>query len=163
MQDITFRAGGAAAMAGGALRIANAFTSSLLEPRALGFLYLATDILLLLGLVAWFIARRATIGVVGAAGFALAVAGFLAIRSAGLFGANGYAIGVEALLLGLAVMSLPMLIHREGPIVPPALWLLTLVVGLTSLVFAPAALLAAILFGLAFIAAGFELWREAGR
>jgi hypothetical protein len=27
-------------------------------------------------------------------------------------------------------------------------------------VFVPAALLAAILFGLAFIAAGFELWRE---
>jgi len=37
-----------AAVAGEALRILNAFTVGLLSPRALGILYLITDILLLL-------------------------------------------------------------------------------------------------------------------
>jgi hypothetical protein len=160
MRDITFRAGGAAAMAGGAMRIANAFTTGLLDGRTLGFLYLATDILLLLGLLAWYIARRGMLGTVGTVGFAVAVAGFLMIRSAGLFGAAGYLNAVGTLLLGLAIMGLPVLIRREGPLVPPALWVLSLLIGLASFGFPPLALLAGILFGLAFIAAGFELWRE---
>lgn len=160
MQSTTIlRLSGAAAIAGGALRIANTFTTHLLDPHTLVFTYLVTDVFLLFGLMGWYASRANKLGLSGVIGLAIAVIGILIIRSADLFPGYGYLLGATALLAGLAVMSVPALLRRDGPMLSPVLWLLSFVCALASVALAPLAIVSAVLFGAGFICAGLGLIR----
>jgi len=151
-----------AAVAGGLLRIANCFSGALLSERALGLVYFGEDLLLMAGLLGLWLPSRRALGIAGLAGFALGVVGLFTIRSLSLFGPWGYQIGAAALLVGLALIGLPML--RAGQRLVPSLFLAALALGLASLVpswAGPGALAAAIVFGLGFTLAGVRLLREA--
>ena len=159
MRNVLLRSSGAAAIVGGALRIAEPLLRSALTPASLSFAYFAIDVLLLFGIIGWYAWRADKLGIAGLAGFAIGVAGILVIRSASLFGAAGYQIGAAALLFGLAVMNAPALIRREGPVAPPSLWLASFMCGLASLVFAQLGVVAGVLFGLGYVLCGLALLR----
>ena len=155
------RLSGSAAIAGGALRIANIFTRHMLDAHALGLTYLVTDVFLLLGLTGWYGSRAEKLGMSGVIGFAAAVIGILIIRSADLFPGYGYPLGAGALLAGLVIMSIPTLTRRDASIVAPGLWLLSFLCALASIAIAPLAIVSAALFGAGFICAGLHLMRRA--
>jgi hypothetical protein len=158
---IVLRSTGTAAIAGGLLRIANTFTIHAFDAHTLALAYLLTDVLLLLGLTGWYASRADRLGVSGMAGFAITVAGILVIRSADLFPGTGYLIGAATLLVGLAIMSAQILLRRNDTIVPPLLWLLSLLSAALSIALAPLAIVSAVLFGAGFICAGLHLVRHA--
>lgn len=154
-----YRLSGLAAIAGGALRIANTLTAHVVDADILALTYLLTDVLLLLGLTGWYVSRAGSLGVCGAVGFAVAVSGILVIRSADLFPGYGYPVGATALLAGLVIMSIPTLLRRDRPILSPVLWLLALLCALASIAISPLAIVSAVLFGAGFICAGLGLMR----
>ena len=157
-----YRLGGIAAIAGGVLRIANTFPVHLLGAETLGFVYLFTDVFLLFGLMGWYLSRPDKLGAAGIAGFVVAVVGILIVRSAYLFPGYGYLIGAMTLLVGLVIMNAPTLLRSDGGLLPPVLWLLSFVSAMTSLAFAPLAVVSAILFGAGLICAGIHLLRRLG-
>jgi hypothetical protein len=159
MSKIALRTGGLAAIAGGALRLAEPLLSRALSGQHLQFAYFAIDVFLLLGLVAWYGWRAERLGVAGLVGFVSGATGILVIRSAALFAPGGYVIGATLLLAGLVVMNAPALARRERPLAPPLLWLVAFVCGLASLVYAPLAEVAGALFGIAYVFAGGALLR----
>jgi len=160
MQNKTlFRLSGIAAIAGGALRIANTVTMHMFDPHTLALSYLATDVFLLFGLIGWYASRANGLGVSGVIGFSVAIIGILIIRSADLFPGQGYLLGATALLAGLVVMSVPALLRRDGPILTPVLWLSSFICAMASIMIAPLAVVSAALFGAGFICAGLGLLR----
>jgi hypothetical protein len=151
---------GAAAIAGGALRIADAFTAGVLDEHTLQLLYFATDFLFLLGLVGIYAPRAEALGLGGLLGFVVTFLGFLIIRSsASTFFGMGYVFGAGVTLIGVTVMSIPMLIRKIGSRCAAWLWLLSLALGIASAVsgVAFAGRAAGVVFGAAFIFAGMEL------
>ena len=155
-------AAGVAAATGGTLRIAAIFTVEAFPAQTLLYLYYAIDVFLMLGLAGWYVSRAGKLGQAGLAGFIVATAAILTIRSGSLFGAQTYALGSALLLGGLAIMNLPTFLRRDGSIVAPALWLASLACGIGAVAFASPVLLtalAALLFGLGFAMAGVELLR----
>ena len=161
MEQVTlFRLSGAASIIAGAVRILNTFTTHLPSTRTLDLLYLLTDILLLLGLIGWYVSRASKLGASGAIGFVISIAGILIIRSAGLFPGYGYLTGAMALLAGLVVMNAPTLLRWNDAILPPILWLLSLVCAVSSFALAFLGIISATLFGAGFICAGFHLLRR---
>jgi hypothetical protein len=159
MMQMLLRAGGIAAIAGGALRVGEPLLRSMLTGNALLLSYFLIDVFLLLGLIGWYGWRADKLGIAGLIGFVSGVVGILVIRSATLFGPQGYVIGARLLLAGLVVMNGPSLIRRDGPICPPLLWLAAFVLGLSSLVYAPLAWVAGMVFGIGYIFAGIALLR----
>jgi len=153
------RAGGLAAVAGGALRLAEPLLSGSLGGRPLQFVYFGIDVFLLLGLTAWYGWRAGKLGIAGLTGFVVGVTGILVIRSADLFAPRGYMIGATLLLTGLVVMNTPALVRRERPIWPPLLWLAALVCALASLGYVPLAAVAGAAFGIGYMLAGIALLR----
>jgi hypothetical protein len=152
---------GVAAIAGGALRLVNSFTGSMFSATVLDQIWFATDVLLMLGVAGWYFSRAERLGTPGITGFVVSVFALLMIRSAALFGPHGYMQGAALLLAGLLVMNLLTLFRRDGTILPVMLWLASLVVAaMAFLASGPLAAVAGVLFGLAFIAAGIELWRS---
>lgn len=160
MQSTTiFRLSGIAAIAGGTLRIANTFTMHAFDPHTLALTYFATDVFLLFGLIGWYASRAGRLGVSGVIGFVVAVIGILVIRSADLFPGQGYLLGATVLLAGLVVMSVPVLLRRDGPILTPVLWLSSFICAMAAIMIAPLAIVSAALFGAGFICAGLGLLR----
>jgi hypothetical protein len=159
MMQILLRVGGIAAIAGGALRVGEPLLKIALIGNALPLSYFLIDVFLLLGLIGWYGWRAEKLGVAGLIGFISGVVGILAIRSAVLFGPQGYVIGATLLLAGLVVMNAPALVRRDRPICPPLLWLTAFVLGLSSLVYAPLAWVAGTVFGIGYIFAGIALLR----
>jgi hypothetical protein len=157
--ETLFKLSGIAAVLGGGLRLAEPLLKRVLEGQQLQLAYFAIDVFLLLGLIGWYGWRADKLGIAGVIGFVAGVFGILIIRSANLFAPQGYVIGATALLLGLAVMNVPTLMRRDGPICPPLLWLAAFVCGMASLAFAPLAIAAGVLFGLGYIFAGVALLR----
>ncbi len=151
---------GLAAIAGGALRVGEPLLRTVLTGDALPLVYFLIDVLLLLGLMGWYACRAEKLGIAGLVGFVSGTVGILVIRSAGLFGTQGYTIGATLLLLGLVVMNAPTLIRRDGPICPPLLWLIAFLCGLASLAYAPLAFVAGTVFGIGYILAGVSLLRS---
>ena len=155
---------GAAAFAGGTLRIAAIFTTSAFAPQTLVYFYFLIDVLLLLGLAGWYTSRAERLGVLGLIGFAVATVAILMIRSAGLLGAVTYQMGAAVFAVGLAVMSLPALLKADRPLLAPALWLACLPTGIAALALKPLAvplgMAAVVLFCLGYLAAAVELLRE---
>lgn len=156
--DSALKLGGAAAILGGALRVVDSFTGNMFTAHTLDVLYFVNDVLLMFGLIAWYAARAARLGAAGLIGFAVAVTGVLVIRSVQVFHPKGYMLGSAMFLLGLVIMNAPMLARRE-----PAVWLwiaATLVAVVAYLASGPMAVVAGVLFGLGFMAAGAALWRS---
>jgi len=154
------RLSGLAAIGGGLLRAANAFTAGLLDEHTLQISYFATDVLLIFGLIGIYLNCRKSTGVAGLAGFAMAVIGLLLVRSAAVFGS--YAIAAAVTLLGTIILGAAMLADRALPRAAPLLWFASLAFGIAatlapSLAWANAA--AGVAFGLGFIAAGAKLAR----
>ena len=92
------RASAVLAVAGGALRVANSFTTDALPGGTLALLYLATDVFVLAGIAGMWWYRRRALGTAATTGIVIFVAGTLAIRAAalGVFGAAGYQIGATS-------------------------------------------------------------------
>jgi hypothetical protein len=156
-------AAGAAAVSGGALRIAAMLTTHAFTAQTLSYFYYAVDVFLMLGLTGWYVSRAGKLGAAGLTGFVVSTAAILMIRSTNLFGTQTYVLGSGLLLGGLAIMNLPTLLRRDGSIVAPALWVASLACGIAAAAFASAGSLtglAALLFGLGFVIAGVELIRE---
>jgi hypothetical protein len=151
---------GVAATLGGAMRIAAIFTTHAFAARTLSYFYCAIDVFLMLGLTGWYVSRAGKLGGAGLAGFVVAAAAILTIRSTNLFGAQTYVLGSALLLVGLGIMNLPTLLRRDGSIVAPALWLASLACGIAAAALASMAALAALLFGLGFVIAGVEILRR---
>lgn len=152
---------GVAAIAGGVLRIVDSFTGSMLGTETLDRFYFATDVLLMLGVAGWYFSRAERLGTPGLTGFFVAVFALLMIRSASLFGPHGYMQGAALLLAGLAIMNVLTLFRRDGTILAPMLWLVSLVVAaMAFLASGPLAAVAGVVFGLGFVAAGIDLWRR---
>jgi hypothetical protein len=158
--DTALKLGGAAAITGGALRVVDSFTGNMFTAHTLDILYFVNDVLLMFGLVAWYAARAGKLGAAGLIGFAIAVTGVLVIRSVQVFHPKGYMLGSAMFLLGLVIMNLPALMRRDGPLTAPWLWIAAAVVAIVAyLASGPMAVVAGVLFGLGFMAAGAALWR----
>ena len=158
------RLSGAAAIAGGVLRIADCFTEGALSPHTVQIGYWLTDVLLLLGLLGIYLGRRDALGWIGLTSFVTCLVGILTIRSTGLFGASNYMIGATALLVGLSILSVRMLAGtgrpRRAAQFAPVCWLISLALGIAVLVapgFTWSTTLAGISFGLGFVLAGLGL------
>jgi hypothetical protein len=83
-------AAGIAALTGGVLRIIAIFTTGTFAPQTLAWFYFLIDVLLMLGLVGWYVPRADRLGGIGLIGFVTAAGAILLIRSAGLLGADTF-------------------------------------------------------------------------
>lgn len=155
------RAAGAAALAGGILRIVNVVLDGRLPAATMHVIYFVEDLLLLFGLLGIWLGQRDKLGVLGLVGAVLGILGLFTIRSQALFGAAGYQLGAGELLVGLLCIGVRMLAH--GRRAAPILWILSLLLGLGSLapsLAGPFAAAAAVSFGLGFAIAGADLLRK---
>lgn len=162
---------GVSSLGAGALRVLNSF--SLFEPGiGLTSLYVATDVLILLGLTAFYAAHSRALGRLGFTGLTLAIVGVSIIRTAGNpdFVAEAYPLGSGLLLIGLSVLAIPLWRTRLAPrAVAFAFWA-TLLLGAAgpalaglSLDPALALTLAGLLFGVAFAGFGLAALSQAAR
>lgn len=165
-KDALLRLGGAAAIVGGALRIAAAFPLGV-DTVTLEWLYTAIDVLLLFGLMAVYLDRAERLGFLGLASFGVAVAAlsFIGGPDADPFGFSTYEQGAAALAIAMVGMSIAWARGGEKPLWPALCWFASVIcVGLLSWI-APIAEygmpLAGILFGLGFVLAGWPLLRRA--
>ncbi len=165
--QILFRLSGAAALAGGLLRIASALPLPL-GAVAQEALWDVVDVLLTLGLIGIYLARANQLGFLGLAGFVMAVASlsFIGGPDADPFGFSTYEQGAAALAISLVGFSLAWLRAGSKPLAPPLLWFASvLAVGVLSILPEPLPQygfpLAGALFGAAFAAAGWDLLRPA--
>lgn len=160
-----YRLAGLCAVLGGLLRLLSPFGTGLLNVEDHHRLWLATDILLLFGLVGIYGYSRKLVGLTGMMGFALAAIGLLIVRSAGdvVLGPRTYAYGAVIWTVGMAVLAFPMLLRGVGHMVAAGFWTLALVIGIFSVIRdgqswgIPAA---AVAFSLGYIAAGLPLFRK---
>jgi hypothetical protein len=160
-----FRLAGLAALVGGSLRVAAAFTL-VRDAIALEWLYTAIDVLVLFGLMGIYLARAERLGFLGLASFAIAVASlsFIGGPDADPFGFSTYEQGAAALAIALIGLSIAWIRAGERPIAPPLFWFASVIcVGLFNLI-PPLAragfVLAGALFGLGFAFAGIALLRS---
>lgn len=159
-----YRLSGAAALAGGLLRVASAvpFTS---DTVTLEWLYTAIDVLLPLGLMGIYLARAEKLGFLGLASFAVAVAAlsFIGGPDADPFGFSTYEQGAAALAIAMVGFSIAWLRAGERPLTPPLCWfgsviaagVLNLIPPLSQYGF----MVAGMLFGAGFALAGIPLLR----
>jgi hypothetical protein len=153
---------GLAAIAGGALRVVDSFTTHSLPAGTLAALYFATDVLLLLGIAGICWSRRATLGIAGVVGVATFVAGILLVHASalGVLGASGYQLAAAITLIGLVILSTESLLLRTGATASASLWLVAFVFGVVGVfgVMTPVmTILAGVAFGAGFVAAGFNV------
>jgi hypothetical protein len=160
--DTLLRLGGAAAIAGGALRIAAAFPITS-DTVTLEWLYTTIDVLLLFGLMAIYFSRAEKLGFLGLASFGVAVAAFSFIGGpdADPFGFSTYEQGAYALAIAMIGLSLAWLRIGERPLAAPLCWFGSAIAG-GVLALVPALsgyglMVAGVLFGLGFALAGFPL------
>ncbi len=159
-----YRLSGAAAVAGGMLRVASSFPVTQ-DPVALEWLYTAIDVLLLFGLMGIYLARAEKLGFLGLASFGVAVAAlsFIGGPDADPFGFSTYEQGAYALAIAMLGLSLAWLRAGERPFAAPACWFgSAIAAGVLAMVPALSAygfIVAGVLFGLGFVLAGLPLLR----
>jgi hypothetical protein len=158
------RISGAAAIAGGFLRVLSSF-SLVRDPQALEWLYSAIDVLLLFGLMGIYLSRADRLGFLGLASFGVAVASlsFIGGPDADPFGFSTYEQGAAALAIAMVGLSIAWVRAREKPLAAPLCWFGS-VVAVGVLNFIPPLsqygfALAGMLFGLGFVLAGIGLLR----
>ena len=161
-----FRLSGAAALAGGLMRMTSALPLGL-DAQSQEWLWTIIDMALTLGLVGIYLARAEKLGFLGLAGFVMAMVSlsFIGGPDADVFGFSTYEQGAAALAISLVGFSLAWLRAGERPLAPPLLWFASvLAAGVLAMLPTPAPdygfTAAGVLFGLAFAAAGFDLMRR---
>jgi len=157
-----YRLSGAAAVAGGVLRVASAFPVTQ-DPVTLEWLYTAIDVLLLFGLMGIYLARAEKLGFLGLASFGVAVAAlsFIGGPDADPFGFSTYEQGAYTLAIAMVGLSLAWVRAGERPLVGPLCWFGSAIAG-GVLALVPALsgygfMAAGVLFGLGFALAGIPL------
>lgn len=156
---------GLAAMAGGALRIVDSFTTQMFSAGTLAMLYFLTDVLLLLGIAGIYWSRRDKVGIAGVGGMAIFTIGIILIRVAafGGLGASGYRLGAAVAVLGLALVSAEALLLRNGLYLSALSWLAALALGVAGAFGVTPdvmTILAGVAFGAGFVAAGLNITRN---
>ena len=160
------RLAGVAAALGGALRVAASFIPPEPDSAALELLYFIIDVSLLFGLIGVYAAECERLGWLGLIGFAIALTGLASIvgPDSDVVGINIYATATAVIGIGLAVMSVAMLLFGGLPRWIPALWIGSLLAGIAASVLPvrPQAsfLVAGILFALGFLGAGVVLFAK---
>jgi hypothetical protein len=162
-----YRAAGAAAFAGGVLRIVSSFPITS-DQYTLEWLYTGIDVLLLFGVIGIYLARAERLGFLGLASFGVAVAAlsFIGGPDADPFGFSTYQEGATTLAIAMVGLSLAWLRAGEKPLFAPACWFAS-VIAAGVLAMLPAPLpsygftVAGILFGAGFALAGLDLMRSA--
>ncbi len=163
MNDGTlFRLAGLAAVVAGALRIGTSFLTWDAAAAWQELLATGIDVLLLFGFMGTYLAHRVALGWLGLVAFALAETGIGSIVGPDTvaFGVDTYQAGVVVISIGLALFATTMLIRRAGPAAAAICWILSFVVGVAGGFVGQGAFgffLGGLLFGLGFVAAGFEL------
>ena len=158
-----FRFAGAAAIAGGLLRIFASFP--LIEDRlTLEWLYTAIDVLLLFGVIGIYLVRADRLGYLGMASFGVAVAAlsFIGGPDADPFGFSTYQDGATALAIAMIGLSIAWLRAGERPWIAPAGWFGSVVAaGVLGRLPDPfpsyGLAVAGVLFGAGFVSAGIDL------
>ncbi len=149
------------AIAGGVLRIANAFTGGVLPPGVLQVSYAVTDVLLLIGLAGVLITWRVELEIAGYLGVTIAALGLIVIRATGFspLAGSGYLIGGGIALAGVALLGVDLLLRRVGGRLAPLFWIASFVLAIWGAFGGQAALQAAagIAFGAGFAAIGVEM------
>jgi hypothetical protein len=153
------------AIAGGVLRIANAFTAGLLGPEMLQVSYAITDLFLLMGLAGILITWRVELELLGYLGVSVAALGLIVIRATGFtsLAMSGYLLGAGIALVGVALLGIDMLRRRIGGRIAPLFWLASFALALWGAVGGQAAqqtllqTLAGIAFGAGFVFAGWTM------
>ncbi len=163
---ILFKLSGAAALAGGLLRIASALPLEL-DALSQEWLWTTIDMALTLGLIGIYLVRADKLGFLGLAGFVFSMASlsFIGGPDRDVFGFSTYQQGAAALAISMVGFALAWLRAGERPWAPPLLWFgSVLAVGVLGMLPAPAPdygfAAAGVLFGLAFAAAGYDLLRR---
>jgi hypothetical protein len=160
MSDITlYRLAGVCAIAGGLLRAANVFVTGI-DPAMLQWDYLVTDVFLLFGLIGIYVKYRHVAGFAGLAGFAAGAIGLLLVRSSRTL--DNYKIAATVTLIGVALLGLTFAVSKGAQRIPGLLLVAALVVGVAGAMmpaFTQANMIAALLFGAGFVAAGAEILR----
>ncbi|MGD9981743.1 MAG: hypothetical protein AB7H66_03075 [Hyphomonadaceae bacterium] len=162
--DALFKLSGAAAIAGGLLRVVSS-VSWTDDAVTLEWLYTAIDVLLLFGLIGIYLARAERLGFLGLAGFGVAVASlsFIGGPDADPFGFNTYEQGAAALAIAMVGLSIAWVRAREKPISPALCWFGSVICAGVLNLMPPLAtygfMLAGALFGLGFALAGVALLR----
>jgi hypothetical protein len=154
------RAGAAAAIVAGALRIVSTFIPY--EPNSAGLetLYGVIDLGLMFGLIAVYIASAEALGMAGLAFFMIALGGVASIvgPDAPAFGIDFYRIGALVFVAGLAGLSAQLL--RAGLLrLSAALWLATFASSLVTMIVPQGFVAAGLAIGAGYVLAGVELLR----
>ena len=154
--------GGAAAVAGGALRIVSSFIPYQPETLWLETLYAVEDYFMLVGISAIYLHFSGQLGALGVFAFCLTSAGFASIVGPDpvMFGVNFYELGALAIIVGLAALSAQMLRNRIA-YAASIMWLISAALTLSSIAFEAYYLVvgAGVFFGSAFVSAGLVLFR----
>lgn len=163
LPDQLYRAAGAAALAGGLLRIMAAFPLPT-DAASLEWLYAAIDVLLLFGVIGIYLSRAPRLGYLGFASFVVAVAAlsFIGGPDSDPFGFSTYQEGATTLAIAMVGLSLAWVRAGERPWGAPLLWFASIVIaGVLALLPSPLPAYglsaAGVLFGAGFAAAGLEL------
>jgi hypothetical protein len=163
-----FRVLGVAAIVGGLLRAGSAFIPWALwgtDPWV-EVLSIVIDVALLFGLMGIYFAARDRLGWFGFVAFVLAETGIASIigPDSVAFGIDTYLAGVHAISIGLALLSVMMLLRRAGAAAAAICWIASLVIGAGGGAVGQGELgflLGGILFALGFVAAGLDAMRPA--
>ena len=150
-----FRLSGAAAIAGGALRIFSAFPL-LTDPIQQQWLWVIVDIFLTLGLIGIYVSRAEKLGFLGLASFIVGMAAlsFIGGPDADPFGFSTYEQGAMTLVVALIGLSLACVRAGERPLAAPICWFASaLAAGLPGYGF----VISGMLFGAGFVLAGLLL------
>ena len=164
-RDTLMRLSAAAAIAGGALRVADGLWIVSAASNTQQLAYFITDLLLLFGLCGIYLTRSHRLGLPGLVGFILSFLGILMVRSStlSLFGFNAYLVGASVTLFGVVAIGVAMLARDAFPKSAPVLWIVSLIIGVIGLFpFAMGwgVMLAGVTFGAGFVAAGISLLFE---
>lgn len=159
------RLGGMAAMLAGALRIVFTFVPYRKDSVALEVFYLVIDVALLFSLLAIYFCQHEHAGLTGFIGFVVAFVGTALIvgPDGALGGIDIYTAGSLLISLGLSVLAMGVWRANILPRAVPVLWWLSTVIGIGGFVaggWQITFMLAGVLFGLAFVLAGWTISRN---
>ncbi|AWZ02545.1 hypothetical protein RHODOSMS8_03034 [Rhodobiaceae bacterium] len=160
------RLGAIAALLGGTLRFGSSFIPWVEGSVPLETLYFVTDVALLFGLFAIYLARADRMGLLGLVGFVIAAVGQAAIIGPDHvpFGIDVYGVGVQLIVGGLFLLGIDLVRKGAYPAWVAGFWIAVPFVSLGLGVLDPTPygwgyFLGGILFSLGFSAAGLTLLR----
>ena len=161
------RAGGVAAIAGGALRAAASFAPLVIDSNVeRESLYILVDLCLTVGLLGFSARHSKSIGWLGATGLALALVGLATVRAnRAISTVDLYPAGALATACGVILLSARVWVAQRIPGWVPVAFLISTFVGLLGSYVRGANSLfvwSGVIFGVAFVGLGGEMWRSPG-